>query len=140
MSDATKVIRSGGVRTIYIGGGLVCVALAAIGAVVPGMPTTVFVIAASYLFARSCPALDRRLQENRWFGPSLRLYQETGGMPARAKVIAVTSMWSGICLSMVALHRASLGVRLAVVCAGVVGTAVVTMYVRTVPALARRAS
>lgn len=140
MNDETRVVRSAGIRMVYMGGGLACVALAAVGVVVPGMPTTVFVIAASYLFARSCPALDRRLQENRWLGPSLRLYQETGGMPARAKVIALTSMWTGICLSLVALHRAPVAVRLAVVCAGVVGTAVITMYVRTVPALTRRPS
>lgn len=140
MSETTTVVRSAGVRAIYIGGGTVCVALGAIGAVVPGMPTTVFVIAASYLFARSCPAFDRRLQQNRWFGPSLRSYQETGGMPARAKVMAVASMWSGICVSMVAMHRAPLTAKLAVVTAGVIGTAVVTFYVRTVPALARRPS
>jgi uncharacterized membrane protein YbaN (DUF454 family) len=123
---------------IYVASGVVCVALAAIGVVVPGMPTTVFVIMASYLFARSCPAFDRWLQENRWFGPSLKAYKETGGMPARAKAIAVASMWSGICVSMVAMQHAPLTAKLAVVTGGAIGTAVVTWYVRTVPALARR--
>ncbi len=122
-----------------LGGGIVCVALGAIGVVVPGMPTTVFVIAASYLFARSCPAFDRRLQDNRWFGPSLRAYRQTGGMPARAKVIAMMSMWSGIAVSWVVLHNAPPAVRVVLIAAGITGTAAIAWYVRTVAPGACRA-
>jgi uncharacterized membrane protein YbaN (DUF454 family) len=130
--DETCVVKSRAVRAVYIGGGCVCVALGAVGVVVPGMPTTVFVLAASYLFARACPGLERRLEQNRWLGPGLVRYRETGGMPLRAKKLAVVSMWSGIMLSMLVLASAPWLIRLAIVTAGAIGTVVVWFYVRTV--------
>ena len=78
-------------------------ALGVVGVFVPGMPTTEFVLAASYLFARSSPRLERWLESNRWFGPSLRRFRETRGMPRQAKLIALASMWTGLSLSIYAL-------------------------------------
>ena len=57
-------------KTIYALLGTLCVGLGAIGTVVPGMPTTVFLIVAAWLYARSCPGLHRRLIEHRVFGPT----------------------------------------------------------------------
>jgi hypothetical protein len=95
------------------------------------MPTTVFVIAASYLFARSSPALDRRLRASRWFGPPLRRFLETGGMPARAKAAALLSMWTGVSLSTAALAGRGAASLLPVVL-GIAGTATIVLGVRTV--------
>jgi uncharacterized membrane protein YbaN (DUF454 family) len=120
-------------RALYAGLGCGCVALGAIGAVVPGLPTTVFLIAASYLFARSSPRLDRRLHEHRWFGTPLRRFAETGGMPRRAKVVALASMWSGIALSVATLASVGATAQATTVMLGVVGTATVLFWVRTVP-------
>lgn len=39
--------------------GLVSMGLGIVGIWVPGLPTTIFLIVASWLFTRSCPALDR---------------------------------------------------------------------------------
>ena len=79
--------------------GLVSLALGIIGVFVPGLPTTEFVLAASYLFARSSPRLEGWLERNRWVGPSLRQFRETGGMPRRAKIVALVSMWIGLGIS-----------------------------------------
>jgi uncharacterized membrane protein YbaN (DUF454 family) len=109
--------------------GIVCVALAGLGVLLPGVPTTIFVIAASFLFARSSPALDQRLRENRWFGPSLRV-ADGGGMSRRSKGAALLSMWLGIGLSVAVLagHEA---VQLLVVLLGLAGTITIAFYVRT---------
>ena len=56
-------------RLLLAGAGVLAVGLAALGVVVPGLPTTVFLIAASYCFARSCPWLEERLLRNRPFAP-----------------------------------------------------------------------
>ena len=57
--------------------GVLATFLAAVGVVVPGMPTTIFVILASYAFTRSCPWLERRLLRNRLFARSMRYVDGT---------------------------------------------------------------
>lgn len=51
-------------------GGLFVV-LGAIGAFVPGLPTTIFLIAACFAFARSCPAMEMWLRSRAWTQPFL---------------------------------------------------------------------
>ncbi len=120
-------------RALYVALGCTCVGLGVVGAFVPGLPTTVFLIAASYLFARSSPRLDRRLRAHRWLGPYLQRFAETGGMPRRAKVAALGSMWTGIALSCVALSGID-AAQMATVTLGLVGTATLLFWVRTTPA------
>lgn len=116
-------------RPLFIALGCVAVALGAIGAVVPGMPTTIFLIVASYFFARSSPALDAWLHNHRWFGQPLRRYRETGGMTRRAKRMALLSMWIGVALSLFALGSTG---RLVTISLGIIGTAVIVWRVKTV--------
>jgi uncharacterized membrane protein YbaN (DUF454 family) len=118
-------------RTLYAGLGCGCVGLGVLGAVVPGLPTTVFLLAASYLFTRSSPALERRLREHRRLGPYLARFAATGGMPRRAKAAALASMWAGIALSCVALAAVGTAAQAATVALGLVGTATLLCGVRT---------
>jgi uncharacterized membrane protein YbaN (DUF454 family) len=121
-------------RTIYASLGLVSVALGIAGVFVPGLPTTVFVIAASYLFAHSSPALEQWLEHHRWLGPPLRRFRETGGMPRRSKAIALASMWSGIAVSVYALAAAGAAAQIAVLTCGAAGSAAILFAVRTTAA------
>src|SRR5262245_9598989 len=116
-------------RGLFIALGLLCVALAIVGVFTPGLPTTEFVIAASYLFARSSPTLERWLERNRWLGPSLRRFKETRGMPRRVKAFAVMSMWTGIGASVYALSALGPIAQGAVVSLGVIGTATILFVV-----------
>lgn len=120
--------------------GTLCVAMAIVGIFVPGLPTTVFVLAASYLFARSSPRLDRWLAENPWLGPSLRRFAETGGMSMRSKAVALFWMWAGVSLSWVALSG-ELVAQVSTAGLGLVGTGTLLWLVRTtpVPRLSRQA-
>lgn len=111
--------------------GLLSVALGFVGVFVPGMPTTVFVLAASYCFARSSPRLDAWLRRNRWLGPSLQRYRETGGMDVRSKSIALATMWLGLAISWVSLAGVSPTLQRATLALGVVGTVTILFYVRT---------
>ena len=83
-------------RVLLASLGVVCIALGVIGIFVPGLPTTEFVLAASFLFARSSPRLQHWLESNRLLGPTLMRFRETRGMPRKAKLLALTSMWIGI--------------------------------------------
>jgi uncharacterized protein len=118
-------------RVMFAALGLLSVGLGFVGVFVPGMPTTVFVIAASYFFARSSPRLDAWLHRNRWLGPALRRYRETGGMDVRSKSIALATMWAGLAVSWVALANVSTMLQLATLGLGLIGTATILFYVRT---------
>lgn len=86
--------------------GIVCVGLAFAGAVLPGLPATVFLILASYLFTRSCPWLEERLIRNRVFGPYLRYLDGRQPMPRRARWIAAIAMWIAVASSLAMLALA----------------------------------
>jgi uncharacterized membrane protein YbaN (DUF454 family) len=121
-------------RSVYVALGAVLVGVGALGVFLPGLPTTVFLLAASYFFARSSPSLHRKLNEHPRLGPYLR--QARGRtMTLKAKVISLVSMWVGIGLSclMLAGNGGPIA-QLAVVGLGLVGTAVLIFYIKTVPA------
>lgn len=86
-------------RLLLAAAGVVCVGLAAVGVVVPGLPTTVFLIAASYLFTRSCPWLEERLLRRRIFRPYLGYLEGDARMPRRAKAAAIGVMWAFVLVS-----------------------------------------
>ena len=94
----------------------------------PGLPTTIFLIAASYLFMRSCPWLEDRLIRIRPFRPYLQYLDGQVPMPRRAKLAAIVLMWVAISFSLGMLFltaqlRPWLGV--VIVAAGCVGTYVI---------------
>lgn len=77
-------------RTLWIILGSALVAIGAIGAVVPGLPTTVFLILAAACYIRSSQTLYDWLISNKTFGPYLKDYREGKGMPRNAKILAVS--------------------------------------------------
>jgi len=83
--------------------GVLCVGLAAVGVVVPGVPTTIFLIIATACFMRSCPWLQSKLIENRFFGPFLKYLDPDAVMPVKAKVITIFIMWAAITTSLLIL-------------------------------------
>ena len=66
------------------------VMIGAIGAVVPGLPTTLFLILAAACYIRSSQRLYDWLITNKTFGPYLKDYREGKGMPKNAKILAVS--------------------------------------------------
>jgi uncharacterized membrane protein YbaN (DUF454 family) len=121
-------------KTMYAALGLLSAAMGIIGVFVPGLPTTVFVLTASYLFARSSPRLERWLETNRWLGPSLRRFRATRGMARRSKALALVSMWSGLGVSIYALAGVGVGAQMLAASLGLIGTATILFFVRTTAA------
>lgn len=89
------------VRLMWGALGSVSLALGLIGVVVPGWPTTIFLILAAAAYARSSQRMYDRILANPVFGPHVRRFRETGGMPMRAKVIAISLMWPFVAFSLV---------------------------------------
>ena len=76
--------------------GLLSVALGFIGVFVPGLPTTVFLILASYFFTRSCPWLEEKLVRARIFRPYLKYLDGERAMPLRARVATIAMIWAAV--------------------------------------------
>jgi uncharacterized membrane protein YbaN (DUF454 family) len=123
-------------RAIYGALGWCAVGLAIAGVVLPGLPTTVFVLAASYCFSRSSPRFERWLRENRWLGPRLERMAHGGGMPASAKRAALAAMWTAVLLSSTVLFGVHWAAAIGTIALGAVGTLWILFGVRTVAACA----
>lgn len=83
--------------------GIGCVVLGVIGAVLPLLPTTPFLILAAYFFARSHPEWEARLLAHPLFGPAIIAWRERGVIPPVAKwaatllmTISAVGAWFGL--------------------------------------------
>jgi uncharacterized membrane protein YbaN (DUF454 family) len=72
--------------------GWVFVALGVIGAFLPVMPTTPFLLLAVACFARSSPRLESWLMNHPQFGGPLRDWRERGAISRQAKIMAISLM------------------------------------------------
>lgn len=79
-------------RIFYLLFGWTAVALGLIGVVVPGLPTTPFLLVAAFAFSRSSPRLKLWLESHPQFGPPIRDWEERGAISRRAKTLAVSMM------------------------------------------------
>jgi len=75
--------------------GLGFVALGIIGALLPLMPTTIFLILAVGCFARSSTRLESWLLDHPRFGPTLRAWRRDGAISKRGKAAACAGMALG---------------------------------------------
>ncbi|MDX2130825.1 MAG: YbaN family protein [Planctomycetota bacterium] len=117
-------------RGVYLAAGLLCVGLGAVGVFVPGMPTTIFLIVASFFLVRSSPTLQARLVRSRFFAPYVRYLDGDTPMPRKAKVLAITMMWAMIAASSALLvwRETPAWVVTIVVASGVVGTVAIIRF------------
>lgn len=72
--------------------GWVNVGLGMVGIIVPGMPTTVFLIIAAWAFSKSSDRFQRWLWEHPRFGPPIRSWHDHRVIPLKAKVLAAGMM------------------------------------------------
>ncbi len=72
--------------------GFFCLGLAVLGAILPVMPTTCFVLMAAACFAKSSPRFYNWLLASSIFGPMINQWQTTRSMPKRAKIMAITTI------------------------------------------------
>lgn len=85
----------GAIRLGWLALGFLFVALGVIGALLPLMPTTIFLILAAGCFARSSPRLEAWLLDHPRVGPTLRAWRRDGAIPRRGKLLACTGIAAG---------------------------------------------
>jgi len=79
--------------------GTIFLALGVVGVVVPGLPTTPFLLLSAACYVRSSERLYTWLLNHKVFGKIIRDFRETKSISLRSKVISITAMWGMILLS-----------------------------------------
>lgn len=77
---------------LLTGFGWLCVGLGCLGAVLPVLPTTPFLLLALWAFSRSSTRFHRWLVDHRWLGRYVRDWESQRVIPLRAKVVAIATM------------------------------------------------
>ncbi len=80
------------VKWLYLSLGLLFLALALLGVLLPGLPTTPFILLAAGCFSKSSSRLYNWLLGNRLFGPMIRDWETHRTISRRVRNIAVASM------------------------------------------------
>ena len=81
------------VRLALIVAGTFFVGLGAVGAVLPGLPTTPFILLAAACYARSSERFYRRLINSRLVGPHYHNLRQGRGLSLRVKLSALAVGW-----------------------------------------------
>ena len=79
-------------RGLYLALGWSFFGLGAVGAVVPGLPTTIFMLLALWAFSKSSQRFHDWLYAHPTFGPPLQQWRNYRVIPLKAKLLAVTMM------------------------------------------------
>ncbi|MCX7875088.1 MAG: YbaN family protein [Melioribacteraceae bacterium] len=92
-------------QKIFLILGFVFVAFGILGAILPLMPSTVFFIVAAYFFSKSSKKFHDKLLANKYVGNHIKNFYEKKGMPLRAKIISIISLFLTITISLVLIDR-----------------------------------
>lgn len=88
--------RSGPLRWVFVGLGFTFVGLGAMGVVLPGLPTTPFMLLAAWMFSKSSARFHAWLWNHRIFGPYVRDWHRHRVIPLHAKVLSLSFMTFGL--------------------------------------------
>ena len=111
------------IRILLIIFGLIFTGFGLIGVVVPGLPTTIFLIIAAACFVRSSPTLYNKLINSPVLGKYVKDYLEGKGMPVYAKVISIFMVLLACFISsFYLLSDSSLIIKIFIIVLGIFGT------------------
>ncbi|MGE0099696.1 MAG: YbaN family protein [Hydrogenophaga sp.] len=91
-TNGADLHRSRTVRWLLWLAGSVSLALGLVGVVLPGLPTTPFVLLAAACYAKASPRLHGWLLHHRWMGPMIRDWETHRSLTRRTKTVAQVSM------------------------------------------------
>lgn len=113
-------------KFLWVALGTVSMAIGVIGIVVPGLPTTIFLLGAAACYMRSSNRLYNWILQHKVLGVYISNYRKHKAMPLKSKIIALIMMWTMISLSVI-FFLDNFTVKLIVISAGLIGTVVILM-------------
>lgn len=96
---------SGPLKWVLLGAGFLALGLGLVGLFLPIVPSVPFLVVAGFCFARSSKRLHERLLDNKYFGPTLKAWEERGELPARTKYFGIAFLILGLGTSIVLFVR-----------------------------------
>lgn len=105
-------------------------ALAILGIILPGLPTTPFALLSAYLYAKSSKKLYNWLLNNRILGPRIRYYNKRQGVTRKGKIGIIVFMWTMVCISSFIIIKI-IPLRILILSLGLIGAIVVWFIVPT---------
>ncbi len=117
-------------RILYIVGGTLSLALAILGIVLPGLPTTPFALLSAYLYAKSSRKLYNWLLNNKILGPRIKNYHKRNGVTRKGKIGIIIFMWTMVCISSFVIIKI-IPLRILILSLGLIGAVVVWFFVPT---------
>ena len=111
-------------RYLLLSLGWLSVIIGSIGAVLPILPTTPFLILALACFSKSSPRFHRMLLNNKWFGPVLTEWEKNKTISRQVKLRSMALVIISFSISIIILSGRT-GLQLMLVVLGLVALAVI---------------
>ena len=118
------------IKVLFIVLGTISLIVGIIGIVVPGLPTTPFILLTALLYIKSSKKLYQKLIGNKLVGFYIVEYQKKKGMTMRTKLTSIGIMWVMIALSctfFITLYS----IKIIVLLVGIIGTFIMGLIVPT---------
>jgi len=112
-------------KPLFIFLGTITLILGIIGIVVPGLPTTPFLLLTAGLYVRSSDKLYNMLISNRILGIYIKNYRENKAISKRTRIYAITIMWVMISISAFYFIQLTI-IRIILLVVGIAGTIVIS--------------
>ena len=110
-------------RYLFVVLGSLFVGLGVLGILLPGLPTTPFLLLAAACYVRGSKRLHNWLLGHRLCGRFIRDFQQNRALPLRTKILALLLMWTMILISALLLVK-TLVVSIVILSVGIIGSVV----------------
>ncbi len=118
------------VKVLLVLLGTISLGIGIIGIVIPGLPTTPFLLLTAGLYVKSSDRLYQKLISSQYLGAYIRNYQSGKGMTLKAKLYSILLMWIMIFISCVFFIPTGT-IKLVVLFFGCIGTIAMGLLIPT---------
>lgn len=109
------------IKLLFIFLGTLSLALGIMGIVIPGLPTTPFLLLTAGLYVKSSPRLHHLLVTHKLLGAPIRRYQKDQGISTRAFFVSLFLMWITILITSIFIIS-PIWMKILLLGAGIIGT------------------
>ncbi|MBK7093616.1 MAG: YbaN family protein [Saprospiraceae bacterium] len=108
-----------GIKILYVILGTISLITGIIGIIVPGLPTTIFLLFAATMYFHGNKKFHDKLLANKYLGKYISDFQSGKGMSLKAKIYSIITMWIMISIS---AYFATYNLAMAIIIFGLIGT------------------